>query len=67
MKLWIDPPSGWLYGFPAIWDDSMWPDIEVFLAFKGYPEDDIDFAMKYMRMWSLDPSEDMLPFEKDKE
>ena len=50
-KLIVDPPSGWQYGFPALWDKAEYPKVEDFLRAKGYPEDQIEFAMSYMRMW----------------
>lgn len=53
-KVWVDPPSGWMYGFPAIWDKEQYPKLEEFLRFKEYPEKDIEFACSYMRMWLVD-------------
>ena len=47
----IDPPSGWKYGFPkALPDDCL--DVRKFLVDSGYPEGDVDFAMSYLRMWT---------------
>lgn len=47
----IDPPNGWKYGFPKILsiEDSL--NIREFLLKHGYPENRIDFALKYCRMW----------------
>ena len=50
-KLMVDPPSGWQYGFPALWDKEQYPELKDFLKAKGYPEDQIDFALNYIRMW----------------
>ena len=50
----VDPPSGWQYGFPALWDKKAHPKLEDLLREKGYPEKDIDFATQYMRMWRPD-------------
>ena len=50
-KLMVDPPSGWMYGFPALWDKEKQPELKEFLKEKGYPEKDIDFACQYIRMW----------------
>ena len=47
----VDPPSGWRYGFPALWDRKIHPKLEDLLREKGYPEKDIEFARQYMRMW----------------
>ena len=52
----IDPPEGWRYGFPkpvheefhtlgSDFDLGKWPVAE------GYPEDQIDLALKYSRYW----------------
>lgn len=50
-KLMIDPPSGWAYGFPDIWDKDKYPEVEDFLKAKGYPQDQIEFTSRYLRMW----------------
>lgn len=50
-KLMVDPPSGWMYGFPALWDKEKQPELKEFLKEKGYPEKDIDFALNHIRMW----------------
>lgn len=47
----IDPPSGWRYGFPLAWDEQRDGDMRGFLLANGYPERDVDFALKYIRMW----------------
>lgn len=44
-KTLVDPPSGWMYGFPAILQD----DYEKQLRDAKYPEKDIEFALKYSR------------------
>lgn len=51
MKMWIDPPSGWRYGFPKVWDKSI--PLDQFLANNHYPEQEIAFALNYIRMWPL--------------
>lgn len=50
-RLMVDPPSGWMYGFPMVWDKELEPDLKTFLRAKGYPEKDLDFAMNHIRMW----------------
>lgn len=57
MKMWIDPPSGWKYGFPMIYDNEADGPCDDFLRSKGYPEKDIEFAMSYMRCWNLSPED----------
>lgn len=42
MKTWVDPPSGWIYGFPKIWDDTIMPDLNDWLVSEGYPQEEID-------------------------
>lgn len=47
-----DPPSGWKYGFPKKVQLSIVNDTEKFKRFlleSGYPEKDIEFALKNMR------------------
>ena len=51
MSKFIDPPSGWKYGFPKIYDEKKDGDLKTFLKKNGYPEKDIDFALEHCRMW----------------
>lgn len=44
----VDPPSGWLYGFPA----PLMSDYSRQLKEAGYPEKDIPFAVKNSRYWN---------------
>lgn len=55
-SLFIDPQSGWQYGFPKIWDfnkpynESSRKEIETWLISKGYPE---QLAKEtYLRCWT---------------
>ena len=51
----IDPPSGWMYGFPKVYDhDSEVETFENWLIRNGYPEKDIELAQKYSRYWEED-------------
>jgi hypothetical protein len=52
MKYWVDPPSGWRYGFPKIWDSEEYPNIVGWLLKSGYPAKDIEFTCGYLRMWN---------------
>jgi hypothetical protein len=45
MSLLVDPPSGWMYGFPAPLED----DYEGQLRRAGYPVQDIPMALRYSR------------------
>ena len=48
--LYIDPPSGWKFGYPKILPKEV-SDVRQFLLDNGYPEKDVDFALRYLRMW----------------
>ena len=41
MTTFIDPPSGWMYGFPKVLPEGV-PDIKVWLLANGYPQHEID-------------------------
>lgn len=45
MTLLVDPPEGWRYGFPAPLED----DYPAQLRKAGYPEKDIELALKHSR------------------
>lgn len=55
--IWIDPPQGYLYGFPTLYCDEQHGPMYQFLVARGYPEKDILFAMSYMRCWSATEEE----------
>lgn len=57
-KVYIDPPSGWRHGFPAVYDPVQDGSVRDWLISKGYPEKDIDFALKYCRVWPAEDLED---------
>lgn len=52
--VWVDPPSGWMYGFPAIWNKTDFSELKDFYRHKHYPEKDLEFAVSYTRMWPVD-------------
>lgn len=35
---WVDPPSGWLYGFPRLYDPATDGDMTEWIIANGYPE-----------------------------
>jgi len=37
-ELMVDPPSGWRYGFPKIWNSVKHPDMRQWMIDNGYPE-----------------------------
>jgi hypothetical protein len=50
MRIWVDPPEGWRYGFPKIWDNDTKTDFQAWLVENGYPE---KLAKKklFVRFW----------------
>lgn len=53
----VDPPSGWMYGFPAECPEDVWNDHDKFKQFlldKGYPEEDVEFGSSYVRAWFVE-------------
>lgn len=59
-KRMLDPPSGWLYGFPKRIPSyvSTAKDMYEWLKEEGYPEHQITWAMQYCRMW--DEQDDLI-------
>ena len=51
----IDPPSGWMYGFPKVLPEGM--EMEELLRNSDYPKKDIPFALKHMRYWEVPESD----------
>jgi hypothetical protein len=45
----IDPPNGWLYGFPATLPEGT--TAHQLLVDYGYPEEHIEWALEHMRWW----------------
>jgi len=48
-KMWIDPPYGWRYGFPKLYDGNK--PLDKWLVDSGYPYQDVNFALNYLRTW----------------
>lgn len=51
----VDPPSGWLYGFPKEIPTHILTNNEAFtkwLLEQGYPEKDIKLALEHSRYWN---------------
>ena len=58
----IDPPEGWRYGFPKPLHDEFYTlgedfDLSRWLINEGYPEKDIELALKYSRYWEIEVEE----------
>jgi hypothetical protein len=56
MKMWVDPPSGWRYGFPKIWTRQV--PIQQWLIDNGYPEQDVEWASEHMRWWPVEEGDE---------
>lgn len=48
MKLWVDVPSGWRYGFPKLYDPEHDGDMSAWIYRNGYPHDK---EILYTRQW----------------
>ena len=48
----IDPPGGWLFGFPKELKDGQ--SYEEMLVEAGYPSEYMELALKYSRHWEED-------------
>jgi hypothetical protein len=55
----IDPPSGWKYGFPKILPNYIKGSdlLSNWLLDNGYPQEDIELALKHSRYWSIKSNE----------
>ena len=52
MKIWYDPPSGWMYGFPKLYEPLPNETFQETLLRDGYPQYEIDRGMaKWCRFW----------------
>lgn len=61
MKVWVDPPSGWKYGFPKVWDKVLHPDFNAWIISEGYPQSLKDYLGKhfYVRQWQVEEDEEL--------
>ena len=50
-SLWVDPPAGWKYGFPKLWDGM--GDMDEWIVAQGYPKKEMESYGKYffVRQW----------------
>jgi len=53
MKWWVDPPSGWRYGFPKIWNTELDGTLSEFLKKNNYPDE----GSEWVRMWEYKEEE----------
>ena len=49
-KIWIDPPEGWKYGFPAIYDPEKDGQMSEWIISKGYP---VQIIKEYGDQWHI--------------
>ena len=56
MMMWVDPPSGWRYGFPKIYKKDR--PIQQWLIDNGYPEHDVEWASEHMRWWPVEEGDE---------
>ena len=58
-KLWVDPPEGWKYGFPAIYDSETDGQMSEWIVNKGYPVQTIkEYGEQWhIRCWSTEEPE----------
>lgn len=50
-KVWVDPPSGWQYGFPRVYDEAEDGPCWEWMVSKGYPESMKELADRATRCW----------------
>jgi len=48
--IWVDPPEGWKYGFPAIYDPDTDGQMSDWIVKKGYP---INLIQEYGESWAV--------------
>jgi len=50
MQIWVDPPEGWKYGFPAIYDPEKDGQMSEWIVRKGYP---LQTIKEYGESWAV--------------
>lgn len=55
MKYYVDPPEGWRWGFPKVWDEEVDGDMHTWIVDQGYPVTDL---IKWSRMWEYTEEKD---------
>jgi len=56
MKVWVDPPEGWRYGFPKVWDNELHTNLYHWLDDRGYPPNVREGYGEYfmIRQWKVE-------------
>ncbi len=54
-KMYIDPPAGWKYGFPKVYDKAVDGDCTAWMLKNGYPQKEIVSCgdQFHVRMWEV--------------
>lgn len=53
MKRMIDPPGGWRYGFPKVYDPLPKETLGEWLLRNGYPPQEVEWAVRHCRSWEI--------------
>lgn len=56
-RLWVDVPSGHLYGFPKIWSPEKDGSLSQWLIRRGYPEAELKRNSHAIRYWEAKENE----------
>lgn len=68
MKINVDPPSGWRWGFPKVYDRlEHGNDLVAWLVQEGYPQSEIDRLGEhfYVRQWPVEePQSSLVGFRR---
>jgi hypothetical protein len=56
MKIWVDPPEGWRYGFPKTWDNDLHTNLYHWLDDRDYPPSVRESYGEYfmIRQWKVE-------------
>ena len=49
----IDPPQGYLFGFPKVWDADKEPSVYKWMVSEGYPQDNVAEIDKYGLVYTM--------------
>lgn len=58
IKILIDPPDGWQYGFPKCVTEEEWEriiDLKEWCIANGYPESEANKFGDYISVWTHEP------------
>ena len=47
----IDPPGGWRYGFPKLYNPKQDETLAQWLVREGYPPQEVEWAINHLRTW----------------